>query len=78
MNERAQKLRRAVTRYRREQKRADDIKAKASAELKDAIRDAYADGNGMKKADILRAIDHEWSRTWVDQAISGRTKPSEQ
>ncbi len=72
MDERAQKLRRAVTRYRREQKRADDIKAQASADLKDAIREAYS--NGMRKADILRGIDHQWSRTWIDQAISGENK----
>ncbi|UWZ37733.1 hypothetical protein Drose_05545 [Dactylosporangium roseum] len=76
MDERAQKLRRAVTRYRREQKRADDIKAKASDELKQAIREAYADG--MKKADILRGIDHEWSRTWVDHAVGGVKKAAEQ
>jgi len=72
MDERAQKLRRAVMRYRREQKRADDIKANASTELKTAIREAYADG--MKKADILRGIDHQWSRTWVDAAIKGDEK----
>lgn len=72
MDERAQQLRRAVARYRREQKRADDIKAKASDDLKQAIRAAYADG--LKKADILRGIDHEWSRTWVDEALKDTTK----
>jgi len=62
-------LRRTTDRYRREKKRAADIERKASAELAEAIRTAYADG--MKKADIIRAIDHVWSRTWVDRACKG-------
>lgn len=75
MDDRTQKLRRAVLKYRREQKRADDIKAQASADLKEAIRSAYTDG--MKKADILRGIDHQWSRTWVDQAIKNEPSTNE-
>lgn len=68
-SEPAQALRRTTDRYRREKKRAADIERKASAELAEAIRTAYT--GGMKKADIIRAIDHEWSRTWVDRACKG-------
>lgn len=69
MDERAQKLRRAVTKYRHELERARKIRETASKDLGDAVRNAYAEG--MKKADILRGIDHEWSRTWVDKALKG-------
>ncbi len=67
----ATSLRKAVTQYRKEKKRAADIERRASEALAEEIRVAYDNGNGMKKADIIRAIDHEWSRTWVDKAIGG-------
>jgi len=35
--------------------------------LADSIRVAYSDG--MRKADILRAIEHVWSRQWVDETL---------
>jgi hypothetical protein len=76
MDERTQKLRRAVQRYRREIDRARRIHADASQEFSEAIRAAYNDG--MKKADILRGIDHKWSRTWVDKAIRGDRPDAEQ
>lgn len=62
-------LRKTTERYRREKRRAADIERKASSELAQAIRTAYE--GGMKKADIIRAIDHVWSRTWVDRACKG-------
>jgi hypothetical protein len=61
----------AVAEYRKEKKRAAEIERQASEKLANKIRKAYAAGGGMKKADIIRAIDHEWSRTWVDRAIAG-------
>lgn len=62
----ATELRKTTDRYRREKRRAAEIERKASSELADAVRAAYV--GGMKKADIIRAIDHVWSRTWVDRA----------
>lgn len=43
----------------------DDLIQKARA--------AYADG--MKKADILRAINHIWSSTWLDKILEGIEPP---
>lgn len=70
-------LKQAVARYRKEKRRAAEIERQASEELAKKIKEAYAEGQGMKKADIIRAIDHEWSRTWVDRAIAGSPAPAE-
>lgn len=71
-------LAKAAAQYRKAVKRADEIREKASEDLAAAMRDAYADGQGMKKADILRATGHVWSRTWMDEALKKRpTQPSE-
>ncbi len=56
-------LGKAATQYRKAVKRADEIQKQASEERAAAMRAAYNDGNGMKKADILRATGHVWSRT---------------
>jgi flagellar biosynthesis/type III secretory pathway protein FliH len=66
-------LRKATEQYRHEKQRAADIERAAINQLTTAIRSAYA--GGMKKADILRAIDHEWSRTWLDRAV--KDQPTE-
>jgi len=60
-------LKRAATKYRKAVERAEEIQRQASAELAEAVRDAYA--GGLKKSEILRATDYVWSRTWLDNAI---------
>lgn len=64
MTDHATDLRTAGHAYKRARKRADDLMVKPREDLTRAVRVAYA--GGMKKADILRAIDHAWSRQWVD------------
>lgn len=71
-------LAKAAAKYRRAVKRAEEIQKHAADDLADAMRTAYAGGQGMKKADILRATGHVWSRTWMDQALKNEpTQPSE-
>lgn len=70
-------LARAAAKYRRAVKRAKEIQDEASDELAQAMRTAYRGGIGMKKADILRATGHVWSRTWMDNAISPKPAPTE-
>jgi hypothetical protein len=65
----AAELRRATLRYRRQKRRAAEIVRSASADFAATIRAAH-DG-GMKKSTIIKAIDNEWSRTWVDRACKG-------
>jgi hypothetical protein len=62
----------AAQNYRRARKRAEQIVVPARADLADAIRAAYSDG--MRKADILRAIDHVWSRQWLDETVRGQQR----
>lgn len=69
MTEHELALKKAVAAYRRANKRATDIQRKASAELAAAMRTAFEEGH-MKKADILKATDHIWSRTWLDKALA--------
>jgi hypothetical protein len=42
--------------------------ANARNDLAEEVRAAHRDG--MRKADILRAIDHVWSREWLDRTIA--------
>ncbi|TDC34218.1 hypothetical protein E1211_17885 [Micromonospora sp. 15K316] len=53
--------------YVRAKERADKLVAGPRDELVQAAREAYADG--MKKADILRAMGHAWSTTWLDTVL---------
>ena len=62
----AEELARVARRYQR----AQDAAEAARAELTEATKAAFA--GGMRKAEILRAIDHVWSREWLDQVL-GRT-----
>lgn len=75
-DEREVALAKAASQYRKAVKRAEDIQKQASEELGDAMRAAYV--GGMKKADILRATGHVWSRTWMDNALKDVDKPVEQ
>ena len=59
----------AAQNYRRARQHAEQVIVPARAELTNAIRAAYTDG--MRKADILRAIDHVWSRQWLDETVRG-------
>jgi hypothetical protein len=61
------RLREAAQSYRSARERAERIVVPARAQLADTIRAAYSDG--MRKADIIRAIDHVWSRQWVDETL---------
>jgi hypothetical protein len=67
-------LRKAAAAYKRAKARADQIMAEPRQQLADAVREAYADGNGLKKADIIRASDHVWSRQWIDETIRTRNQ----
>jgi hypothetical protein len=76
MTDHAEALKRAATRYKRAQERAKQIMVEPRQELADAIRAAYADK--MKKADIIRATDHVWSRQWVDQTVKKDGEPPDE
>lgn len=67
MSDHSPELREAAKRYRRARERAEQIVVPARTQLAETIRAAYSDG--MRKADILRAIDHVWSRQWVDETV---------
>lgn len=72
-------LKAATEEYRKEvdraaelRKQANEVQKAASDVLATHIRAAFVDPERpMRKADIIRAIDHEWSRTWVDRACRG-------
>jgi hypothetical protein len=66
-------LRKAGAAYKRARERADQIMAKPREELTAHVRAAYA--AGMRKADILRAIDHVWSRQWLDDTTADIDPP---
>lgn len=66
-------LARAAAKYRRAVKRAEEIQKEASEELAATMKAAYDGGRGMKKADILRATGHVWSRTWMDRNLKPET-----
>lgn len=72
MTDETERLRAAAAKYRRAREQAAEIERQASSELAAAIQAAYADGKGMRKSAILRATDHVWSRTWLDQALRAR------
>jgi hypothetical protein len=63
----------AAADYRKAHEDAEKILRPARERLADTIRAAYSDG--MKKADILRGIDHTWSRQWVDKTVKPQQPP---
>jgi hypothetical protein len=67
------KLKRAGGAYKRARDRADKILAKPREDLTEVVREAYA--AGVNKADILRGIDHAWSRQWVDDTTADIEPP---
>ena len=76
-------LREAAAEYRRERERvkrlheeADEVQRQASDRLAAVVRAAFTEGK-MRKAAIIRATDHVWSRTWVDNAIKAGEKPAD-
>lgn len=73
MEDRSAALKKAASEYRRAVERARQVEKDASAKLAEQMREAYS--AGMKKADILRATDHVWSRTWLDNAL--KVNPTE-
>ncbi len=68
----AEEYRRKVERAKEIHRQADDVQRAASEQLAETMRAAYRDGT--KKADILRATGHVWSRTWVDRAVKDGTE----
>lgn len=67
MTDHVEALRRAATRYRQAQVKADQIMRGPRDELARTVRAAYA--GKLRKSDILRAMDHVWSRTWLDATL---------
>lgn len=63
----ADELRKAGAAYKRARDKADQIMKAPREDLTATVRKAYA--NGVRKADILRAIDHVWSRQWLDDTV---------
>jgi hypothetical protein len=77
-----QALREAAADYRREvdrakeiRKQADEVQRRASDQLAEVMRSAFTEGK-LRKAAIIRASDHVWSRTWVDRALDADNEPS--
>lgn len=71
MTDHAEVLRQIAASYREDQKRADD----RADELAAAVRAAYNDpDHPLRKAEILRATGHVWSRTWLDKVLSTTPK----
>ena len=68
MTDDATRLRNAAIKYREEVERMEA----ARLHLADTVRAAYQ--AGMRKADILRAIDHVWSREWLDRTLAEETR----
>lgn len=72
MTDHAEVLRRVAAYYRQAQKHADD----RADELASAVRAAYHDPDQpMRKAEILRATGHVWSRTWLDEVLKKAGPP---
>jgi hypothetical protein len=71
MTDHTAKLREAGEAYQQARDQAEQIMSKPRDTLTQHARAAYA--AGVKKADILRAIGHVWSRTWLDQAVKDIT-----
>lgn len=76
MTDQTERLKKAAAKYRRAKERAAEIERAASAELAQEVRSAYADGDGMRKSEILRATDFVWSRTWLDRTLKSNEEDS--
>jgi methanogenic corrinoid protein MtbC1 len=76
MTDHERALKEAADEYRQAKQRADKIMAGPRERLAQRVKAAYeAD---MKKADILRATGHVWSRTWLDQAVRDGARTDQQ
>lgn len=71
--EHADRLSAAGAAYKRAREKAEKIMAVPREDLTQKVREAYA--AGMRKADILRAIEHTWSRQWLDDTVRDITPP---
>lgn len=67
MTDHAHALQLAGANYKRAREEADRLMAVPRENLTRDVRAAFA--AGMRKADILRAIDHVWSRQWLDDTV---------
>lgn len=67
MTDHTAELKAAGAAYKAARTKADQIMAKPRDELTKKVRAAYA--AGRRKADILRDIDHVWSRQWLDDTV---------
>lgn len=66
-------LRETSEAYQRARIKAERITSGPREALTEQVRAAYA--AGARKADILRAIGHVWSNTWLDKILSDVTPP---
>lgn len=55
--------------YEAAKKQAEEIMREPRRQLAEGIIAAYADGAGLTKAEIIRAINYVWTRQWIDQAV---------
>ncbi|WP_043688429.1 hypothetical protein, partial [Streptomyces xylophagus] len=67
MTPHADDLKKAGAAYKRARERAEQTIKGPREDLTAKVRAAYE--AGMRKADILRAIDHVWSRQWLDDTV---------
>lgn len=67
------RLAKANAAYRDAKKHADEIVKPPREHLTALVVEAYQ--AGMIKADILRAINHAWSRQWLDEVLRDVTPP---
>ena len=80
MTDHLAELQEAGEAYQRARVEAERIMKQPREALTEKARTAYA--NGARKADILRAIGHVWSSTWLDSITEdieppgGRRKPA--
>lgn len=74
MTTHADELKRAGAAYKRARDRAEQTMKVPREDLTEKVRAAYADG--MRKVDILRAIDHVWSRQWLDDTVRDIEPPA--
>lgn len=62
----------AIAQYNQEKQRAVQIERDAIARLVAKIEEAHAAGEGLKKSEILKSMNHELSRSWLDRVLPAK------
>lgn len=70
MTDHVENLANLTERYRAARKQLEDARAGLIEGLKTAA------GDGMRQADMIRAIDHEWTREHVRKVLANDSGPS--